>query len=176
MTGVATAAAWLLAAVLAASAVAKATRPRATAAALRRLRLPAPRAATAGLLVVEPVVAVVLVVRPRAGGVAALVLLGLFTAVVADRLRRGLAVPCGCFGGSGRAPLSAATLVRNVLLACAAAVALAAPAPLVPALPDVLAAAGAAATGVVVHALVDLRGRTGRLWDNRLEPGPEAAT
>lgn len=56
-----------------------------------------------------------------AGFAAAIGLLVLFSAVLASALRRGLDVPCGCFGGSERR-ISRADLVRNGgFIACAAA-------------------------------------------------------
>jgi hypothetical protein len=171
--GVATTAAWVLAAVLALAGGAKLVRPSATADAFHALGVPAPRAVAFAVAFTELGTAALLLTRPRWGAVTALVLLALFTGFVAVRLRRGTVAACGCFGGSAGEPLSGATLVRNTLLAAAAAAGLGAAEPSVPALPDVLVVGVAVALGAVVHALVDVRIRTGRLWDNRLPTGPE---
>lgn len=48
--------------------------------------------------------------------VAAAALLGGFTLLVAVRVRRGDAVPCGCFGETSPAPVGADTVLRNLLL------------------------------------------------------------
>jgi uncharacterized membrane protein YphA (DoxX/SURF4 family) len=53
---------------------------------------------------------------------AALVLLAAFTVAVAVKLRRGEAVPCGCFGETSPAPVRGDSLVRNLVL-CGLAVA-----------------------------------------------------
>lgn len=174
MTGVGVVGAWLLAGALAWAGGAKLLRPRATAAAFTRLGVPRPRLVALAVAGFELLTAGLLLLRPALGGGAALVLLAAFSLFVADRLRRGAVAPCGCFGGSAAAPLSHAALVRNGLLGLLAAAAMSAPASHVPSLPDVLVVGAAAAAGLVVHALVELRVETGRLWDNRLETGPEA--
>ena len=55
--------------------------------------------------------------------VVALGLLVAFTAAVALRVRRGDAVPCGCFGETSPAPVGRDTLLRNLLLVVLAAMA-----------------------------------------------------
>ena len=92
-------------------------------AAMKAFGMPAPRLSAAVLTVVEVVLAVSLFAwrddaRPA---VAALVVLAAFTVAVAVNLGRGRAVPCPCFGASGR-PVSSATLVRNGWLAALAIV------------------------------------------------------
>ena len=47
---------------------------------------------------------------------AALALLAAFTGAVATRLRRGDAVPCGCFGETAPTPVGRDTVVRNLAL------------------------------------------------------------
>lgn len=49
-------------------------------------------------------------------------LLSGFTAAVAVRLRRGEAVPCGCFGETSPEPVGPDTVLRNVLLVALALV------------------------------------------------------
>ncbi|MEO7442054.1 MAG: MauE/DoxX family redox-associated membrane protein [Acidimicrobiales bacterium] len=53
----------------------------------------------------------------------ALALLAVFTVIVAQRLRRGDRVPCGCFGEASPAPVGLQTLARNLLLCLLALVA-----------------------------------------------------
>lgn len=57
-----------------------------------------------------------------AAGVAC-ALLAVFTVAVAIRLRLAEPAPCGCFGETSSEPLGADTLVRNLVLTVAAAVA-----------------------------------------------------
>jgi len=77
------------------------------------------------LPVAELATAVALLLRPSArwGAVAALVLLLLFIAGIANALRHGQAPDCNCFGAIHSAPAGRSTLVRNSVLAVAAAVA-----------------------------------------------------
>ena len=72
----------------------------------------------------EIATAVALVVRPTArwGGVAALALLLVFIAGIANSLARGRTPSCNCFGQIAEAPVSSLTLVRNAVLAALAAV------------------------------------------------------
>lgn len=78
--------------------------------------LPAAEITIAGLLLVPGTAAV--------GAVAALALLGLFTAAVAYNLARGRKPTCNCFGQLRSKPIGARTLIRNGALMAVAAVAL----------------------------------------------------
>lgn len=158
-----TVAAWLLAGVFAWAGAAKARRPLDTAAALRRLGLPAARPLAVAVPGVELGLALVLVVRPAAGGVAALVLLAAFSAVIGRAVRLQLDVGCGCFGSARNGPVSGVELLRNGLLAVLALAALAAPAPVTPDLPALVTATSAAVVGLVVLALVEVRRAGGAL-------------
>ncbi len=122
--GLPTLAAWLLAGTFVAAAVAKLRDPAATARGFAALGVPRPWLAARLTPAAEVGVAGGLLVAPAAAGAVALALLAFFSTFLASRLRRGVRVPCGCFGASARHPLSAADLVRNGLLALAAAVAL----------------------------------------------------
>lgn len=164
--GVGYSAALLLAAVLAWAGLAKLRRPGATTAALRALDLPAAPLLAVVVPCAEVATALLLAVRPPAGAVAALTLLALFTLLLGDRLRRGVAVSCGCFGSTHGEPISSVDLVRNGLLAVAAVAALGAPAPVLPSLESVVATSAAGAAGLVVLALLALRRQAGALWDN----------
>lgn len=188
VSGVGTAAALLLAGVFAGAGTAKLRRRAATARTFRALRLPAPGALAVAVPAAELGTAVLLVVAPVAGGVAALVALAAFTAVLVAALRRGDTVACGCFGSAGTDAVSAAELVRNALLAVAAAAALTAgpgvippagavpqlPAVPLPALPAVVLVSTAGVLGLVVIALVRVRVQLGRgLLDASVARGPE---
>ena len=80
--------------------------------------LPLSELTTAGLLVASPTRAL--------GGVAALVLLALFSVAIAIGLAQGRAPDCHCFGQLHSAPASWKTLVRNGALAVLAGTAVAA--------------------------------------------------
>lgn len=168
MSAVGAAAAWLLAGVFAAAAIAKWRSPGPTAATLRRLGIPGAEAAARLLPGVEAAVAVGLVVAPRAAAPVAVVLLAAFTAVLGRALARGLDVTCGCFGAASRAPVSSRTLVRNGLLVLAALAAAAGEG--APTLAATLAVGGAALVGTVALSLAGLRQQAGTLW--RVDPAP----
>lgn len=138
LEGLGYAAAVALAALLVVAAVAKLRAPTATERSFAALGVPDPRAAARLVPLPELAVAVVLVVVPVAGALAALVLLAFFSTFVAGRLRAGVVAPCACFGAASAAPLSWLTLVRNGALAVLALAALATTGPTVPAPADVV--------------------------------------
>lgn len=77
---------------------------------------------------VELLVACLLLLHPsRWGPGAALLLLALLTAAVAENLRRGRRPSCHCFGSLGGGAISGRTLLRNAALAALAGAALLAP-------------------------------------------------
>lgn len=90
--------------------------------------LGAPRPVAVVLPWVEVVLGALLVadVGGRATSLAALVLLGGFTVLVAAQVARGRRVPCACFGQLSRRPIGPGTVVRNVVLVALAAVGVAA--------------------------------------------------
>ncbi|HSL58659.1 MAG TPA: MauE/DoxX family redox-associated membrane protein [Acidimicrobiales bacterium] len=116
MDGLGYAAALLLALVFVVAGVAKLVRPRRTATAFALLGLPIPRVLALVVPLAEILVAALLVAAPSVGGAAALVALAFFTTLIVGKLRRGDRVPCGCFGAARPAPLTAADVVRNVIL------------------------------------------------------------
>jgi len=120
------AAAAVLAGTFAWAGAAKLGRPTETAAGFSDLGLGRPEVLARGVPVVELGLAVALLAAPTAGGGAALVLLGGFSAVLARALHRGVEVRCACFGRAGGPPLSWIELVRNGLLGVLAVLALAA--------------------------------------------------
>jgi Methylamine utilisation protein MauE len=105
------------------------------------LSLPAARALTRLVPVAEIGVAALLVAVPPAGAIAALILLTVFTGVVAVELAAGRRFACGCFGGTESRPAGPVTLLRNVLLLAAAVAIVALPRDAEPG--AVLAGAGA---------------------------------
>ena len=122
MAGFAYAGAVVLAAVFVRAAAAKLARPRDAAAGFDALGVPAPAAMAWLVPAAELAVATLLVAVPRAGGVAALVLLVPFTLVLARAVRAGVLTGCACFGSSSRRPVSGRDLVRNGVLAAMALV------------------------------------------------------
>lgn len=109
-----------LAGVFVTSAATKVTDLPATARGFRALGLPAAYSLARATVAGEVVVAVLLVAVPRAGGVAAAAVVAVFSAVVAEALRRGVDAPCACFGSRSRRPVSRWQLARNAVLALAA--------------------------------------------------------
>jgi peroxiredoxin/uncharacterized membrane protein YphA (DoxX/SURF4 family) len=83
--------------------------------------VPARYAGTAakGLPVAELATALLLVFEPTArwGGIAALLLLLVFIAGIANSLRHGRTPDCNCFGQVASEPISNGTIVRNAVLA-----------------------------------------------------------
>jgi uncharacterized membrane protein YphA (DoxX/SURF4 family)/peroxiredoxin len=116
----------LLAAVFALAGAAKLSDLTGSRKAVADFGVPAPAARVVGLLVplAELVAAAALIFRPtaRAGALLALLLLLVFVAGVANAMRKGLDVDCGCFGPVYSATAGSATLVRNIVLAVLAAV------------------------------------------------------
>ncbi len=123
MTGVASAAAVLLAAVFVWAALSKLLRPAATGAAFAGLGLPRPGVLAVAVPVGEIGVAALLVVRPQVGGALALAALAGFSLVVVRAVMRGTRTGCGCFGSRRDDPVSPVDVVRNGLLAAFALVA-----------------------------------------------------
>ena len=161
-------AALVVAGVLFWAGIAKRARPRSTAASFAALGLPAPGALARAVPLVELGVAAVLVVQPRFGAVAALVLLGSFTVVLGVAVRRGVGVGCACFGSARARPVSTVEVVRNVGLMGFATVAVAADGPAAPDVEAVVAVTTAFLVGLLALALVDLRREVGAVWANRL--------
>lgn len=108
--------------VIAWAGVAKLTRPVATQASFRELRLPIPRLMATAVPASEVAVGALCLMRPQLGCAAAAVLLLLFTALLAFHLRRGSHVSCGCFGSADPSPVTWVTLVRNGALVAVAVV------------------------------------------------------
>ncbi|MEO1060440.1 MAG: MauE/DoxX family redox-associated membrane protein [Actinomycetota bacterium] len=137
----------------------------------RRLGLPAPAAMVGIVASVEVVTAIALVTRPRMGGIIAAVVLVSFTVFLADAIRRGVLVGCGCFGQAADHPVSTRDLVRNVGLLAVALVATGAETFVRPGVEVVVLAVTVVLITLVAAALVDLRRSTGRIW---AMPEPEA--
>jgi len=162
--------AFVLAVVLAQAAVLKALRPADTEAGFVALGVPGAPIFAWLVPAAEVIVAIALLSVPRIGGVAALVMLGAFSAVLARAIRTGVRAGCNCFGQTRGQPVSGVDLVRNALLAVLGAAALLAPRPV--ALPltaaSTLAALGMVAVGTAM--LHWLRARQARR--PQAEPAP----
>lgn len=174
MTELASAAALFLAAIFSWAGLAKGLRPHRTATAFSALAVPAPNITARLVPAAELGLAMLLVAQPRLGGLAALTLLGVFSAWLWRAQRSGVVAGCACFGGSGTRPASPRDLVRNLMLGLLALLVVGLEQPVGPTLPAMIAVSALGTAGAVGLALVDLRLRTGRLWDNRIEAGPGA--
>jgi peroxiredoxin/cbb3-type cytochrome oxidase subunit 3 len=116
----------LLAAVFALAGGAKLSDLAGSGKAVADFGVPARVAPVVGVLVplAELAAAAALIFRPTArwGALLALLLLIVFVGGVANAMRKGLDVDCGCFGRVYSATAGSATLVRNAVLAALAAV------------------------------------------------------
>ena len=157
MTGAATVAAVLLAAVLLWAGVAKARHRGRTAGAFAALGLPVPRLLATVVPLAELAVAAALVLRPEAGGYAALVLLAIFTIVVIRALATGAEGGCGCFGAANDRRVSPSDVLRNGLLAGLAAIATAARRPTEPTLAAAVSVLAAGGLGAIVLSISSRR-------------------
>ncbi len=116
-------AAVVVALVLVAAAVSKASSVSSTRDAFEALGLRSPGVLAVAVPALEAAVAALLLLWPRWGGLAAICLLTAFTAVLADVWRSGEPLACPCFGGSSSVPVGWVDIVRNGVLIAAAAVA-----------------------------------------------------
>jgi hypothetical protein len=132
MNGAATIAAFLLAAVFAWAAIAKAVRYRVTVEAFGALGVWWPAVSAVAVPIGELAVAAVLLVRPEVGAALALAALAAFTLVVVRGVVQGTTAGCGCFGSRRVDPVGPADVIRNGLLAAFAAVATATRRPVAP--------------------------------------------
>jgi uncharacterized membrane protein YphA (DoxX/SURF4 family) len=114
----------VLAAVFVRAAVVKLMRADETQAGFAALHLPAARPLARVVPLVELALAVTLIVVPRIGGVAALVLLAGFTVVLGRAIASGVTAPCNCFGAARAEPVSGRDILRNLVLAGLAVAAL----------------------------------------------------
>ena len=153
MGEVGSAAAVLVAAAFAWAGATKLARPEATAQAFRTLNLPAVAPAARALPLLELAVAAGLVMAPRAGGMAALVLLMLFTVLLVRAIAAGATTGCGCFGAVADEPVSVLDVARNCLLAAGAVAALGAPRLVAPSVPAATLVGGAALSGWLLLSL-----------------------
>lgn len=147
MDGLGYACAVLLATAFVLAGAAKLARPLETATSFVALGVPAAPAVARAVPLVELLVAAALLAAPRAGGIAALALLGPFTVVLARAVAGGSQTPCNCFGSTRSDPVSSVDITRNLMLAVPAVIAIGAGHPVVPGPPAVLTAAVAFIVG-----------------------------
>lgn len=164
LDGLGYAAAVVLAAAFAVAGLAKLADPAGTARSFRAMGLPA--ALGRVVPVAELVVALGLLVVPGWAAIVALALLAAFTTFLALGIRRGITVPCNCFGSTNRAPMSGRDLGRNAALESAAVVAITSDGPTLPG-PGAVLLVTAAAVGVVI-----LLRRSGREGPRLGHPAP----
>ena len=165
------AAALLLAAVFAWAGAVKLAAPSRSAAAFRDLGVPVPRFWSRAVPLIELAISSLLIIAPRAGAVAALGALSVFTLIVLNALRQGKRAGCGCFGATTSSDeLSYVEPARNALLALAAVAALSAAELGRPSLAATVAVSSAATAGALALGLLRLRQRVGVVWATPL-PG-----
>mgnify|MGYP002335979054 CR=1 FL=1 len=165
------AAALLLAGVFAWAGAVKLVSPVRTATSFRDLGVAAPALLARAVPVAELLTAALLILSPRTGATAALVALGVFTAVVLNALRQGKRNGCGCFGAATSADaLSVVEPARNALLALAATAALSAGELARPTLAAAITVSSVAVAAALALGLLRLRHRVGVVWATPL-PG-----
>ncbi len=140
-----------LALLLVLAAVPKALHPADTSTGFAALGVPAAAVLARVVPGVEVAVAWALIVWPRVGGVAALILLVTFSLFLARAVRRGVRAPCNCFGQTTGDPISAVDLLRNAVLAALAAAALLTNAPADRTWTSTLAIAGGLVTALILE-------------------------
>ncbi len=113
LAGLASIAAVVLAAVFAASAIAKARDIGGTIAGLAALGLPLPGPLTIMTIVVEAALVAGLLLRPGWAGLAAVAVLVAFTVALVEIRQRGNTAPCHCFGARLDTPVGRGELARN---------------------------------------------------------------
>ncbi len=127
-----------------------------------------PRSVAAFIAPAELVVVALLLLAPRLGAGAATGLLVLFTLLLRRVLTSGQTLRCGCFGAGSDALVTSVSLLRNGALIAASL--LAWPAPSVRAVDAVelsaslAVALGVVCTGLLLHALAELRLVTGSVF------------
>jgi hypothetical protein len=107
----------------------------------------------------EAAVAVLLLVTPGWGGVAAFALLSGFTVVLVLTIGSGRIVPCRCFGGTTSDPVSWGQVARNVWLLCHATVASLATSLARPTLLELVIGGASIGVGPIVISYIDARFR-----------------
>ena len=156
-----------------AAAVAKWRDRPTTARAFRDLGLPAPKRWVGPVAAGEVVLALLLVVRPAIGGIAAVVVLIAFSLVLAAAIRRGEQVVCGCFGAANDRPVSVVDLVRNAALVALAVLAAAGSGLARPTLPGLVTVTSLAVAVALVLQLLHIRSQIGSVF--RIELAGEAS-
>ncbi len=154
MSGLATASAYVLATVFVVASASKLAAGSRTASTFHALGLPAARRMAWAVPAVELLVAVALVAAPSVGAVAALVVLVLFSVVLARAVASGIGAPCACFGRPRSDPVSIVDLVRNVLLSLLAVAALGTGRPTRPSLGEMAIVGAAVVAGTLLLALI----------------------
>lgn len=132
------------------------------------LGVPRPRLMARVVPVFELVIAFALLVAPPVGGLAAMMLLVAFTAVITAAVRHGNTAACGCFGAMSQKPIGRATALRNLLFIAMSATATATPALVMPSIATVAAASLLLLIVALAAQLISLRKTLGRIWSVEL--------
>lgn len=168
LTELASPAALLAAAIFLVAASAKLRSRSSTRAAVAAFGLPT--VVSVVLAPVEIATGLAILVTPRIGAVLAAGLLVLFSIVVIRSLRRGVAVRCGCFGGTDQRRVGIDTMIRNLFLLVLTIVAGTASGTLSkPTLPAMVAVGSGAIAATLIVALVRLGDDVGSVFGQRLD-------
>jgi uncharacterized membrane protein YphA (DoxX/SURF4 family) len=162
VTGIGYTAAVALAAMFLIASFSKLGAPQESAAGFAAFGLPAPKLLAVVLPIVEIGLAILLLIIPWLGGAIALGILTLFTAVLVNALRHGIAAPCNCFGtNASNKNISWFEVARNGILMLGAFCALFATKPIRPYMNQV---------GIVALGVCAVVGLT--IWRNVLDRRP----
>lgn len=168
MIGLASVLAVALALVLVAAAMAKLRSPSRTSHDFAALGLPAPRLLARVVPTIELGVAATLVAAPGWGGVAAVGLLVLFTALLVSLVRSGQTISCSCFGAVSDEPVSWVEVTRNAVLLVMAAAVTPIDRLVMPGFAAIVGASAFAVIAVVVIQLAVFKRDVGAVWSTHL--------
>jgi len=168
MIGLASLLAVAVALTLVVAAVAKLRQPARTASDFAALGLPVPTLLARLVPAVELAVAVALIVVPGWGGVAAVGLFVLFTALLVSLVRSGQPITCSCFGAVSAEPVSWVEVTRNLVLLAAAGAVVPIEQLELPGFAAVVAFSAAGLIGLVAIQLVAFKRDVGVIWSTHL--------
>lgn len=168
LAGLASTMAVAMAVVFGFAAAIKLKSPKVAATQFAELGIPSPRLMARVVPVFEIAIAFALLVAPPIGGLAAMMLLVAFTAVITAAVRAGTTAACGCFGSMSRQPITRGTAIRNLLFIAMSAIATATPALVMPGVATVAAASLLLLLVGLAAQLMSLRKILGRIWSVEL--------
>lgn len=153
-----------LALVFLVAAITKLVAPEKTRSEFANLGLPQSQRLSRLVPALEFVVVCLLILMPRIGGIAAVVMICGFTGVLLRALRSGRSVSCGCLGALSNKPISYWTIARNGGLLLLAAMTSTIETVVVPELVAMLISGSTALLVAIGFQLFKLRTSVGALW------------